>query len=213
MRQVFLVSLFLTVLIFPALLYIKNPSYWLKPVMAKNLFYDLAFGGGKSSLSKTTAVLGLMTALTVLLAGSVLYLPVAGYFLSHFATLFVAAAVAISLRGGFFVILASSLLLLSLFPKQAPVLFFLDGPLGYVIGWGIATAKSRWQTLLLAAAGLCAGVVILSYVIGIPTFTGVTRGLSLELAVMAIAAYALIYAWAWITLIADFFQFLKRILT
>lgn len=213
MPTVFLFALIIAVVLLPLGLYLRHPNYWFQPILEQNFFRYLTFRDGQRSLARTTAILGLFTALTVILASSSLYLPIAGQFLSHFATLFVAGAMAMTIRDGVWSLVASTLLLLWLAAKQVPVLLLADGPLGLIIGWGIATGQSRWLTMVLASFTLAAGAAILTYLLGIPIFAGLTQGLGSSLVPLALLAYGIIYSWAWIILIADFLQLLKRLLS
>lgn len=208
---IFLYALLMAVVFFPLWFYIRQPQYWRQPIMEHNIFRQL-LNDGQYLLARTTAILGLFTAFTVLLAGSGLYLPVAGKILCHFATLFVAAATAMTIRGGVLSLLASTLLLLWLAAKQAPVLLLADGPLGLIIGWGIATGQSRWRVILLASFVLAGGAALLSSLLGIPVFAGLTQGVESVYVPLALVIYGIIYSWAWVVVIAEFLQGLQRIL-
>jgi|GEM_PF-3342818 len=205
MRAIVNFALIFCVVFISLVLYIKYPDYWSRPILEQNLLLTLTHKNGIKTSAKTTALFGLMTAFTVILASSSLYIPIGGALLCRFAALFIAAATTISPKGGIFTLAASVIILISILPSYAPILVLVDGPLGLSLGWSILRKKSFGITLALTAGSMALGIILISYVLNIPAFPGLTTRFLPHLNFLLIICYSIAYSWAWITIAAEFF--------
>lgn len=212
MGQLFLIVLITLAIALPLVLWLKNRKYWHEPIIPRGLVPALFGAGLPSSPARNLALSGILCAFAVIFQGSALYVPVAGHFLSHFATLMVTLAATIQIRGGLYVVAAASILLLFVAPKQIPLFLFFDAPLGFWIGWSIIQQKSRLMAWLLSLTSLLLGIICLSYLLGLPALGGLEEGLAGPWIAASTASFAAIYSWAWFSFMEQFLYLFNRLL-
>jgi len=134
----------------------------------------------KMKLSKIICVGGILTAITVIFQSAPVFLPVIGMGLSPFSSLPVLLSAYFGTQVGVVVLVSSVLLTFIVSPQEAVILMFSTGPLGFAVG-ALLARKGVWYTTIISTITLFTGIVILTYVVGVPAFGVFSKSISLTM--------------------------------
>lgn len=164
----------------------------------------------KEKLIQLISLGGILTAMTVLLQATPVFLPVIGLMLSPFSTLPVAMAALINNYLGVGVFLSSLLILIVVSIQEAAILLFTTGMLGLVFG-AMIFRKGVLVTTLSSVIALTIGMMILTYIVAIPGFADITNSYSFLHILIIYLIFSLAYTSIWITCFKRFVNYLKKI--
>lgn len=150
----------------------------------------------KKKLIQQISVGGLFTAITVILQSAPIYLPTFGLLLSPFSTLPVALAAVMNIYLGIAVLLSSSLILIAVSINEAIILLFTTGLLGLILG-GLIYRKGMITSILASVVSLVIGMMILTYLVGIPGFVSFTSSLSIATIIIIYFIFSILYICIW----------------
>lgn len=151
-----------------------------------------------------------MTALTVMLQSSPVFLPAIGLVLSPFSTIPTAIAAVLSIYLGVAVLLSSTLILIIMSHQEALILLFTTGLLGTILGI-LLYRKGRFISIIVCAVALTVGMLVLTYIVAVPGFVEITDSLSLPLIILSFFVFSLIYVSIWNIFLRKFVKLLIRI--
>jgi hypothetical protein len=152
---------------------------------------------------------GILTTLAVLFQSAPVFLPAIGLALSPFSTLPIALAAYFNISLGISVLFSSVLILVFISLQEALILLFTTGLLGIVLG--LLYKKKILISTLYTALTLSAGMIILTYMIGISAFGDFTNAISMPLTLLIYLLFSLIYTSIWNICIKKFIFYLIKI--
>ncbi|WP_242853066.1 hypothetical protein [Pseudobacteroides cellulosolvens] len=161
-------------------------------------------------IARFTSVGGLLTSLTVLLQSAPVFLPVVGLALSPLSTLPIALAAVFDISLGITVLFSSALILIMVSPQEAIILLFTTGILGAVMGT-LLYRKGIIVSILSSAIILSSGMIILTYIVGVPGFGDLADTLSLPFTLLTFFIFSLIYVSIWNICFRKFANYLIKI--
>ena len=150
----------------------------------------------KIDVIRFVCVGGMLTALTVIFQAAPVFLPAIGLVLSPLSTLPIAIAAASNILLGFSVLFSSAILLTIVSVQETLILLFTTGMLGIVIG-AFLNKKGLIISTLISGLTLSFGMIVLTYIVGIPAFVDLTRSLSTPLILFIFFLFSLVYASIW----------------
>ncbi|MCL5045312.1 MAG: hypothetical protein M1598_00605 [Actinobacteria bacterium] len=153
---------------------------------------------------------GLMAALAACLQLFASFLPGPGHALGAFATLPIALIAGVDPAAGLGGLLVASGVVFMVQPLGAPILLFLSGPLGVVIGWGKKTGLPLPLRVLVGGVPLVIGMLIVTYVLGRPALGEFVYSRPALVVFGLYLVLALIYTWLWISLLDSYCGRLQR---
>jgi hypothetical protein len=151
-----------------------------------------------------------MTALTVMLQSSPVFLPTIGLALSPFSTIPIAIAAVLNTYLGVAVLFTSTLILIIMSPQEGLILLFATGLLGTIIGI-MLYRKGIFISILVSAVALTVGMFVLTYLVAVPGFVEITGSFSLPLTLLFFFLFSLIYVSIWSIILRKFVTLLIRI--
>ncbi|MCX7772348.1 MAG: hypothetical protein N2376_04455 [Clostridia bacterium] len=145
---------------------------------------------------------GLFSAVAVLFQSAPVYLAGAGLMLSPFSTLPIALLSFMSPPLGLAAYAASAFILFMISTQEAVIFMLATGLLGLALGGlhkkGFILCEGA------SAVALFAGVVIMTYLVGIPSFGSLTAKFTVFAGLLFILAFSIVYSWVW--------QFILRVI-
>ncbi|MCX7920504.1 MAG: hypothetical protein N3B21_00555 [Clostridia bacterium] len=153
---------------------------------------------------------GLLTSLTVLLQSAPVFLPAIGLALSPLSTLPIALATVFNISLGITVLFSSALILTIVSPQEAIILLFTTGLLGTVMGT-LLYRKGIIVSILSSTIILSIGMIILTYIVGISAFGGLTGTLSFPITLIIFFIFSLVYVSIWNICFRKFTNYLIKI--
>lgn len=163
----------------------------------------------KIDIIRFVSVGGMLAALTVIFQAAPVFLPAIGLVLSPLSTLPIAIAAASNILLGFSVLFSSSILLTIVSVQEALILLFTTGLLGIVIG-GLLNRKGIIISTLISGLSLSLGMIVLTYVIGVPAFVEMARSLSTLLILFIFFLFSLVYSSIWNICIRKLMKYLSN---
>lgn len=146
---------------------------------------------------------GILSAVTVILQAAPVYLPALGLTLSPVSTLPVALATGINAYLGLMVLIASTLILIMVSIQEAMIFLFTIGLIGLILA-GLIYKNGFIISIILSAAALTTGMVILTYIVAVPGFVELTASLSLPTTLIIYSIFSLFYTFIWATFLRRF---------
>jgi hypothetical protein len=148
--------------------------------------------------------------MTVTFQSAPVFLPAVGLLLSPISTMPIAMAAYLNLSLGLSVYLASGLILLAVSLQEASILFFTTGILGFVTG---ALVYRKGMVISISSSGiaLSAGLMCLTYIIGIPSFHDFAEMFPSWAAVLIFFVFSFIYAGLWNIFLRKLIQYLRKV--
>lgn len=163
----------------------------------------------KIDIIRFVSVGGMLAALTVIFQAAPVFLPAIGLVLSPLSTLPIAIAAASNILLGFSVLFSSSILLTIVSVQEALILLFTTGLLGIVIG-ALLNRKGIIISTLISGLALFLGMIVLTYVIGVPAFVEMARSLSTLLILFIFILFSLVYSSIWNICIRKLMKYLSN---
>lgn len=173
-----------------AYLYVDVVLRYAGPISEGEFFMPASRG----ALVARAGVMASLAAVCQLAAG---FFPGPGHVLSVFGTLPIALVAYTSPVGGLLSLLAASSVVFLLQPLETPILLFVTGPIGLVLGWAANRSWPRVRGVLLATAALAGGMMLITYGLSMPAFGD---GLTVASPWMMLAislGFAFVYNWLW----------------
>ncbi len=164
----------------------------------------------KIKIARFISLGGLLTSLTVLLQSAPVFFPAVGLALSPLSTLPIALAAVFDISLGISVLFSSVLILIMVSPQEAIILLFTTGILGTVIGT-LLYRKGIIVSILSSAIILSIGIIISTYIVGVPAFGDLTCTLSFPVTLLTFFIFSLIYASIWNICFRRFTNYLIKI--
>ena len=153
---------------------------------------------------------GLMAALAACLQLFASFLPGPGHALGAFATLPIALIAGVNPAAGLGGLLVASGVVFLIQPLGAPILLFLSGPLGVVLGWGKKMGLPLPFRVLVGGLPLVVGMLIVTYVLGRSALGGFIYSRPVLLMIGLYLILALVYTWLWVSLMDNYCGRLQR---
>ncbi len=150
----------------------------------------------KINIVQLVCIGGVLTSITVLFQSAPVFFPTIGLAISPFSTLPVAIAAVVNVFLGLSVFISSAFILFIVSPQEAIILLFTTGILGITLG-SLLYRKGILVTLLASAASLVLGIILLTYVVAIPSFVEVTGSFSFPFMLLIFSVFSLIYVSIW----------------
>jgi len=144
---------------------------------------------------------GIFTTLTVMFQATPVLLPSIGLLFSPLSTLPVALSAMYSVFSGTLTLLSGTVILLFISPQEAVIFLLTTGPLGLALGIQLNKGTSTIQTLIVSATTLFLGINVLTHVVGIAAFGGLTHSFSIYLTAMVFILFSLGYTSIWMFLL------------
>lgn len=154
---------------------------------------------------------GLLTALTVFFQSAPVLLPTVGLALSPLSTLPVALAAVMNISLGITVWFSSVLIMIIVSPQEAIILLTTTGLQGIVMG-AVLYRKGMIFSILSSTIVLPAGMLVLTYVAGVPALGSSTSTLSLSLTLLIFTVFSLIYVSIWNICFSKFASYLIKVM-
>ena len=177
--------------------------FFLKPVTRRALILSDHFNQS-ASLSKKVAVTALHSALAAIFQSCGGLIPVAGLFISPFATAPILFCTVLSARYGILSYWLTMALLVVLQPSEVIVFPFTTGLLGVGIGLAFHHLKCRLNLILSGASALFIGIVILLLGLHFPVL-GPSVDPSVKV-IFPIVLFTVAYSWLWVELALFLFK-------
>jgi hypothetical protein len=162
------------------------------------------------NISRFICIGGILTTVAVLFQSAPVFFPIIGLALSPLSSLPIAIAAVSNISLGLLVFFSSALILAIVSAQESIILLFTTGLLGAVIG-ALLYRKGIILSILFSSIALSLGMVLLTYIVGIPGFAALTSSLSMPLALLYIFSFSLIYASIWCICLRKFVNYLIKI--
>ncbi|SHI52633.1 hypothetical protein SAMN05444401_0907 [Clostridium amylolyticum] len=164
----------------------------------------------KMNIGRFICIGGILTTISVLFQSAPVFLPAIGLALSPLSTLPIAIAAVSNISLGITVFFSSALILVIVNAQEAIILLFTTGLLGIVMGI-LLYRKGIITSILFSSIALSLGMILLTYVVGIPAFAELTRTLSTTLIFLIFFSFSLAYASIWNICFKKFMNYLIKI--
>lgn len=164
----------------------------------------------KKNLVQNISIGGLLTAITVLLQAAPVFMPAIGMLMSTLSILPIAIAAMTNIFLGFGVMVASALLLLIISIQESMILIFTTGILGFTLG-ALLFRRREIITVLASSFGLVFGMLVLTYVIGVPGFAKIASRLKSSILVFAFVIFSIVYVSLWMLFLMKFERHMKKL--
>lgn len=152
---------------------------------------------------------GILTTLAVIFQSAPVFLPVIGLALSPLSTLPIALAAVYNISLGIAVYFSSALILTLVSVQEAIILLFTTGLLGVVMGT-LLYRKRRLISILFSSIILSLGMILLTYIVGVPAFGDLTGSASSDLTILIFSIFSLIYASIWNIYLKKFINYCNK---
>lgn len=150
----------------------------------------------KNNLVRTITIGGILSTIAVILQSAPVYLPAIGLALSPFSTLPIAIAAHYQISLGVTALISSALLLAFVSVQESVILLFTTGLFGIVMGV-LLFRKGILASTLFSGILLSAGMIMLTFVVGIPAFGGFTDSLPATIICLIFFTFSMLYAVLW----------------
>ncbi|MEF3308645.1 hypothetical protein PV433_06955 [Paenibacillus sp. GYB004] len=189
----------------------KGYHYWTKTVTEDAAALHRAFQHHDNGM-KEMLMVAFLGALAAILQAAGGFLPGIGLFISPLASAPIILGTVYSLRCGFLTYGVTVVVLMIIQPGELVIFPFTTGLLGIFLGFGLLRLKKRPGILVAGAAGLCAGIVLLLYVLHVPVLGPALSG-SFQVRTFGILLlFCLAYSWLWVELSLAGLRKLRKIL-
>lgn len=163
-----------------------------------------------ASMTKKLTTIALFTALSVILQSAGGFIPVAGLFISPFATAPIMISSTLSKKYGILGYLLTIFLLILIQPSEVLIFTFTTGLLGMGIGLAYHVWKRRLSLIISGTIALLSGILIVLLVFQFPLLgPSIQPAITLPL-FLSLACFSFFYSWIWIELSVFLFKRLKR---
>jgi hypothetical protein len=152
--------------------------------------------------SKWIATLGLMIALAVIFQSAPVYLPTAGMILSPFSSLPIAIGTMLYPQAALAMFLGTAGILFTIHIEEAFIFLFGTGSIGLSTAFLVMKKKSKWKMLWLPSLLLTSGIIIMTYLIGIPGLIEAFASMNVLTAFLLILLFSIGYSLLWIHIIS-----------
>lgn len=152
---------------------------------------------------------GILTSITVVFQSAPAFLPSIGLFLSPLSILPVILAAVLEIPMGIAVLFSSALIIFVISPQESVILLLTTGPLGIAIG-SLLFRKGYAVTMLISTITLFTGILILTYVVGIPAFGDFSKSFSFAM-ILFYLIFAFVYVCFWIFCVRKFVERLIKL--
>jgi hypothetical protein len=153
------------------------------------------------SPGKQVSILGGMAALSVLFQVSPVFLPIAGLLLSPFSSLPIAIGTLLYPKGALPMFLAASGIVSIVYWQEGVVFLFATGPLGIAAALAAMSSSQRWRKILVSGLILTSGILILTFIIGLPGMVEAFENLHVFTMVLVVFIFSLTYSWLWVHIV------------
>lgn len=158
---------------------------------------------------KFISIGGILTSISVLFQSAPVFLPVIGLALSPFSTLPIILAAAYDISCGILILFSSALILVFISPQEAVILILTTGLLGVVSG-SLLFRKGLIISILISTFALSSGMLILTFIIGIPALGDLSDQISVALTVLIFNVFSIAYVSLWNISIRRFMRYLLK---
>ncbi|MCM3653769.1 DUF2232 domain-containing protein [Metabacillus litoralis] len=163
-----------------------------------------------ASITKKLTTIALLTTLSAILQSAGGFIPVAGLFISPFATAPVIISTTLSEKYGVLGYLLTIFLLVLIQPSEVLIFTFTTGLLGIGIGLAYHVWKRRLSLIISGAIALLSGILIVLLVFQFPLL-GPSIQPTIDLPLFfSLAFFSFFYSWFWVELSVFLFKRLKR---
>lgn len=177
----------------------KAIRYWTKPVSADAVVLHQAFQRSPNG-HKETILIAFLGALAAAFQSAGGFLPGIGLLISALAAAPIQVGTVHSIRCGTMSYGIAIALLLIIQPSELIIFPFTTGVLGIFTGAGLLYARNRIGIVLVGAAGLFLGLVILLYGLHFPVL-GPAASVSFQVGQLGIVClFCIVYSWIWLEL-------------
>lgn len=149
-----------------------------------------------NKIVKFVSIGGVLTSISVLFQSAPVFLPIIGLALSPLSTLPIFLSAAYDISCGILILFSSALILILISPQEAVILIFTTGLLGVISG-SLLFRKGLIISILISSIVLSLGMLILTFIIGIPAFGDLTDQLSVALTVFIFNLFSIPYVSLW----------------
>ena len=164
--------------------------------------------GNDGTPGNLVAKAGIMAALAACLQLAAGFFPGPGHLLSALGTLPIFLVANARPATGLASLIAASLVVFFIQPLEAPILLLMTGPLGWALGWARSKGHNNGRQVLVGGGVLTAGMLILTYLVGIPAFGPLLSATPPATVVATYLLFALTYSLLWV---AGLNRFLPRL--
>jgi hypothetical protein len=165
---------------------------------------ELTESVSRYSSARRVALLGLLTALAAAMQAAGVFLPMVGPVLAMLSSLPVALGTLLAPQDVPWMVLATGVVLLVIHVPDAIVFMLTMGPTGLTAAWALNCQRTTWQRILVPAVVLSGGMLVITFIIGLPTFAGVVQQWGTVGAIAIFAVFGLLYSVLWIRVISRF---------
>lgn len=163
-----------------------------------------------ASMTKKLTTIALLTTLSAILQSAGGFIPVAGLFISPFATAPVIISTALSGKYGLLGYFLTIFLLVLIQPSEVLIFTFTTGLLGIGIGLAYHVWKWRLSLIISGAIALLSGILIVLLVLQFPLL-GPSIQPTIDLSLfLLLAFFSFFYSWIWVELSVFLLKRLKR---
>jgi hypothetical protein len=155
----------------------------------------------KESPGRRVSILGGMAALAILFQVSPVFFPVAGLLLSPFSSLPIAIGTLLFPQGALGMFLAASGIISIIYWQEGAVFLFATGPLGIASALAVMSRGHKWMRILISGLILTCGILILTFVIGLPGLMEAFENLQVFTMVLVVFLFSLGYSCLWVHII------------
>ena len=163
-----------------------------------------------ASITKKLTTIALLTTLSAILQAAGGFIPVAGLFISPFATAPVIISTTLSEKYGVLGYLLTIFLLVLIQPSEVLIFTFTTGLLGIGIGLAYHVWKRRLSLIISGAIALLSGILIVLLVFQFPLLGPSIQPTIDLLLFLSLAFFSFFYSWIWVELSVFMFKRLKR---
>lgn len=155
----------------------------------------------QKNAAQTICFCSLMVALAVLFQSAPVFLPAVGMAISPLASLPIALAAVKSKPYGVAAWLASTLILLIIYPQESAIFVCTTGLMGLFLG--LHYTKKMYVSVGLSSIALFVGIIFLIYILQINVLGDIPQS-PFVVSILIILAFSTVYtiAWAWIVRLA-----------
>lgn len=163
------------------------------------------------SLAYQVALLGLMAGLAAILQSAPAFVPGVGLLLATLSSLPIAVGTLAAPDGAPAMVGAAIALLVILQPDEAFIFALTTAPLGIMTAVASLDDPPWWKGALLPGMALGSGMILMSYLIGIPSLGPVVHGLGPVWAPAIYYAFGYAYASLWVGLLRVYRHHLRSL--
>lgn len=171
-----------------------------------------ASGSSHRSPASKVALLGLLAGLAALLQCSPAFVPGFGLLLAAFSSVPVAIGTLAVPDGAPAMVGAATALLVVLQLEEAFIFALTTAPLGVMVACSLLNELPWWKGILFPGTALGSGIILMSYLVGIPSLGPAVHGLGPLWAPIIYLGFGYAYASLWIGMLRLYRRFLRRLM-